>query len=129
MQKESSGYWDQEVSIDSNASFADSGSFTDKTENGDGTPYELTISGDYKKTAWRPSSNYGYTLLSAYNQSGENDVKDFCMNYAGTAASLAELKYISDEEFSSIIIKTIESPFLKEVSIQNTQRKNILPRF
>ena len=36
------------------------------------------------------------------------------MNYAGTAASLAELKYISDEEFSSIIIKTIESPFLKE---------------
>lgn len=49
MQKESSGYWDQEVSIDSNASFADSGSFTDKTENGDGTPYELTISGDYKK--------------------------------------------------------------------------------
>ena len=114
MQKESSGYWDQEVSIDSNASFADSGSFTDKTENGDGTPYELTISGDYKKNAWRPSSNYGYTLLSAYNQSGENDVKDFCMNYAGTAASLAELKYISDEEFSSIIIKTIESPFLKE---------------
>ena len=114
MQKESSGYWDQEVSIDSNASFADSGSFTDKTENGGGTPYELTISGDYKKTAWRPSSNYGYTLLSAYNKSGENDVKDFCMNYAGTAASLTELKYISDEEFSSLIIKTIESPFLKE---------------
>ena len=60
--KESSGYWDNEVTVDSNASFKDVGSYTDKGETPVSTPYAYEAP-SCTVTTWNPSSNYDYKKL------------------------------------------------------------------
>lgn len=66
---------------------------------------------------WHPEqSNYGYSLLDAYNTNG-TDTKDFCTKYAGDKLSAKELKYITDSDFSSWISKKYDSPFLRHADL------------
>lgn len=106
-QKEASGYWDNEFTVDSNASLIDVGSYTDKGETPVSTPYAYTAP-ECTVTTWNPSTNYGYKIISAY---GDNDVKEFCNNYSGAVTSYSGLKYINHSECSDYISKTVSSPF------------------
>lgn len=107
--KESSGYWDNEVTVDSQATFKDVGSYTNKSENGGGSFYALTAP-SCTVTTWNPASNYGYEIITVY---GSNDVRAFCKAYAGEVTSQSELKYITDASCSPYVSKKVSSPFLQ----------------
>ena len=106
-QKESSGYWDNEVTVDSNATFKDVGSYTDRGTTPVSTPYAYTAP-SCTVTTWNPSSNYGYKIISAYST---NDVKSFCNSYSGAVSSFNNLKYINHIECSGYVNRTVSSPF------------------
>ncbi len=105
--KESSGYWDNEVTVDSNASFKDVGSYTDKGETPVSAPYAYEAP-SCTVTTWNPSSNYDYKIISAY---GSNDIKEFCNNYSGAVTSFDNLKYINHSECNRYVSKSVSSPF------------------
>ncbi len=96
--KESSGYWDNEVTVDSNASFKDVGSYTDKGETPVSTPYAYEA----------PSCTVTTWNISAY---GSNDIKEFCNNYSGAVTSFDNLKYINHSECNRYVSKSVSSPF------------------
>ena len=84
----------------------------------DATPAKVSFS-PKKTSSWKPEqSNYGYSLLDAYNTKG-TDVKDFCSKYAGDQTSASGMKYITDSEFDSWTNVRYPSPFLKSISVGN----------
>lgn len=105
--KESSGAWDNEVEVHSNAGFTDNGSYTNRGETPADTPYRYTAS-NCSSSSWNPSSNYSYEIVSAY---GGKDIKEFCNSYSGSAKYFDALKYINDSECSSYAAKKVSSPF------------------
>ena len=105
--KESSGYWDMEVTVDSSASFIDHGSYTNKGETPVSVPYKLAAPTDGSVTTWSPAENYGYSIVKAY---GNNDITVFCDNYSGAVKNFSELHYINHEACSNYIDSTVISP-------------------
>ena len=105
--KESSGYWDMEVTVDSSASFIDHGSYTNKGETPVSVPYKLAAPTDGSVATWSPSENYGYSIVKAY---GNNDITVFCDNYSGAVKNFSELHYINHEACSNYIDSTVISP-------------------
>ncbi|KQO18852.1 pectate lyase family protein [Paenibacillus sp. Leaf72] len=100
--KESSGYWDTEITIDSNATIKDVGSYTNKGENAPvATPYALPTPAG-KVTTFNPATKYSYPILKAYTASG-NDVKTFATHFAGAVSSASSLKYIHYPEFANYL--------------------------
>lgn len=84
----------------------------------DATPAKVSFS-PKKTSSWKPEqSNYGYSLLDAYNTKG-TDVKDFCSKYAGDQTSASGMKYITDSEFDSWTNVRYPSPFLKSITVGN----------
>lgn len=112
-QKESSGYWDYEFTVDSKATCTDVDSYTNKGEKPVTTPYKVTLPKGTKSTTWKPSSNYGYSIIKAY---GDNDTKDFCTKYAGAVSKLSDLKYINYSECSKYVNKKVVSPIKSTAS-------------
>ncbi len=114
--KESSGYWDLEVAL--GGTFIDYDSYSNKTEQGGGTPVPLKFDEkDYTKTTWKPQEHYGFEVMSAYDPNGENDVKAFCSKYAGAASEDGKLHYATDRDMSSYVKKNISAPFLVQPEI------------
>ena len=82
----------------------------------DATPAKVSFS-PKKTSTWKPEqSNYGYSLLDAYNTKG-TDVKDFCSKYAGDQTSASNMKYITDSEFDGWVTKRYPAPFLKSIAV------------
>ncbi|MBQ3720768.1 MAG: RICIN domain-containing protein [Fibrobacter sp.] len=82
----------------------------------DATPAKVSFS-PKKASTWKPEqSNYGYSLLDAYNTKG-TDVKDFCSKYAGDQTSASNMKYITDSEFDSWANVRYPAPFLKSITV------------
>ena len=79
-----------------------------------GTPSAINFQS--KNTSkWNPNqSNYGYSLLDAYNTKG-TDTKDFCTKYSGDASNASGMKYITDSDFSGWVATKYENPFLRKV--------------
>lgn len=91
--------------------YRDSGSYT--SMNSTSTPYQLEYSPKVIGT-WYPSiTNYGYSLIDAYNTKG-TDVKDFCLKYSGAFKLDDNIKYIHDSECSVYIATKYEPPFLTD---------------
>lgn len=84
-----------------------------------GTPSAINFQS--KNTSqWQPSqSNYGYSLLDAYNTDG-TDTKDFCTKYTGDKISADDLKYITDSEFNSWVSAKYADPFLRHVEFSTS---------
>lgn len=97
-----------------NDPYRDSGSYYAKTS---GTvPEEVSVS-IKNESKWYPNqSNYGYSLIDAYNTNG-TDVKDFCNAYAGCQTSGEDIKYINDSDMSEYISTKYSSPFLKSITV------------
>ena len=84
-----------------------------------------------KKSSWNPNiSNYGYTLINAYNNKN-TDTKAFCTKYCGCFSSLLSIKYITDSDFDSWDKIIYEAPFLRNVTFKNGSNPNedLLPSF
>ncbi|WP_225229012.1 pectate lyase family protein [Paenibacillus gallinarum] len=100
--KESSGYWDNEVSVDTAGYFTDTGSYTDKAETPPfPLPYPLpTPSGN--PSPWNPITNYNFQTLKAYDANGM-DVKGFVNAYSGASSFAGGIKYIHYPELSAYL--------------------------
>ncbi|MBQ8688155.1 MAG: RICIN domain-containing protein [Ruminococcus sp.] len=96
-------------------------------EGGGGSSSLYTDSGSYAgtsalnfspkyKSSLSPSSHYGYSLIKAYDGSG-NDTKKFCQSYAGAFNALDKIKYITDNDLAGWITKKYDSPFLKDIEV------------
>ena len=86
------------------------------SENLDATPAKVSFT-PKKTSSWKPEqSNYGYSLLDAYNTKG-SDVKDFCSKYAGDQIAASGMKYITDSEFDGWVTKRYPTPFLKSITV------------
>lgn len=97
-----------------NDPYRDSGSYYAKTSGA--TPEKLSVSVK-NESKWYPNqSNYGYSLIDAYNTKG-TDIKDFCNAYAGCQTSGENIKYISDSDMSGYISTKYTSPFLKSITV------------
>ena len=94
----------------------DDGSYFSATLNG--IPSKIDFS-PKRKSTWNPnSSNYGYSLLNAYNIKN-TDTKAFCTKYCGCFNSQNGIKYITDSDFSGWEKTTYDSPFLENVTLKN----------
>ena len=83
------------------------------------TPTKINFS-PKKKSSWSPNtSNYGYTLLDAYNTSN-TDTKAFCIKYAGCFNAQSGIKYITDSDFSNWSKTTYSSPILKNINFSDS---------
>lgn len=90
----------------------DSNSYLSEALNG--TPSKISFS-PKKTSSWYPNkSNYGYSLLDAYNTKN-TDTKAFCTKYAGDQTSAGNMKYITNSEFSGWVTTKYDCPFLKHV--------------
>ncbi len=84
------------------------------TESLNGTPSKISFS-PKTTSSWYPNkSNYGYSLLDAYNNKN-TDTKAFCTKYAGDQTSAGNMKYITNSEFSGWVTTKYDCPFLKHV--------------
>lgn len=82
----------------------------------DATPAKVSFS-PKKTSTWKPEqSNYGYSLLDAYNTKS-TDVKDFCSKYVGDQIAATGMKYITDSEFDGWVTKRYPTPFLKSITV------------
>ena len=94
----------------------DDGSYFSSALNG--TPVQIGFT-PKKRSGWNPnSSNYGYTLINAYNNSN-TDTKAFCTKYSGCFNNQNSIKYITDSDFNNWNKTTYEAPFLKNVNLKN----------
>ena len=94
----------------------DDGSYFSASLNG--TPTQIGFT-PKKKSSWNPnSSNYGYTLINAYNNKN-TDTKAFCTKYCGCFSSQLSIKYITDGDFQNWDKITYDAPFLKNVTLKN----------
>ncbi len=80
------------------------------------TPSKVSFS-PKKSSSWTPeTTNYGYSLLDAYNTKG-TDVKDFCEKYTGDVTSNVGLHFITDKDFDSWVVKRIANFFLVDLEV------------
>lgn len=94
--------------------YRDSGSYYSESSNA--TPEKLLLSVK-NVSSWYPNkSNYGYSLMDAYNNKN-TDVKAFCNAYTGCQPSEDKIKYINDSDMSGYISVKYPSPFLKSLSV------------
>ena len=114
--KESSGYWDKEMTVYSDSVVTDVGSYTNLSEYGGGTPVKYTINTDHIENTDVPENYYGYEVLNAYDANGTNDVKAFCLEYSGRVSS-GNPVYITDSAVSSYVTKTYTSPFVTKLEV------------
>lgn len=97
-----------------NDPYRDSGSYYAKTSSA--TPEKVSVS-IKNESKWYPNkSNYGYSLIDAYNTNG-TDVKDFCNTYAGCQTSGDNIKYIGDSDMTEYVATKYSSPFLKSITV------------
>lgn len=96
-----------EIFGDSN--YRDSNSYTAKKSSS--TPTALNHSPKYSSTSWKPSGNYGYSLLAGYLSNGI-DTKRFCSTYAGAKTSASNFKYVTDSDMSGWVVSKYASPFV-----------------
>ncbi len=90
----------------------DSNSYRSDAVNG--TPAKVSFS-PKTVSSWYPNkSNYGYSLLDAYNTKN-TDTKAFCTKYAGDQTSAGNMQYITNDAFSAWISTHYDSPFLRHV--------------
>ena len=89
--------------------YRDSNSYT--AQNSSATPTALNHSPSKSSTSWKPSSNYGYALISGYLSNGI-DTKRFCSTYAGAKTSSNSFKYITDSDMAGWIVTKYSSPFV-----------------
>jgi pectin lyase len=87
-----------------------------------GTPIEIGFT-PKKKSRFNPKENYGYTLISAYDNRGI-DTKAFCTKYCGCFNSQLSIKYITDSEFKRWEKTTYQSPCLIDFSLKNGGNPN-----
>ncbi len=96
--------------------YRDSNSYLSTSIGGTPSKVNLTVS---KKSTWYPNkTNYGYSLLDAYNTSN-TDAKTFCQKYAGCFKSDSGIKYIGDKDFASWVKTKYDSPFLKDIEVSD----------
>ncbi len=87
----------------------DEGSYTSKTAQSE--PHELVFNRK-NVTPWHPStSNYGYYLTEAFNNSG-TDTKAFCKLYSGCFDSPEKFRYISDPDMQNFVFRSYSGPRL-----------------
>ncbi len=94
--------------------YRDSGSYWSTSSSA--TPQKVSFTIKTPGTWYPNKSNYGYSLVSAYN-TNNTDTKYFCNTYAGCFNSADKLKYITDSDMSKYIETKYESPFLKAVDL------------
>ncbi|MBR3631338.1 MAG: RICIN domain-containing protein [Oscillospiraceae bacterium] len=90
----------------------DSGSYLSEALNG--TPSKVSFSPKTASTWYPNKSNYGYSLLDAYNTKN-TDTKAFCTKYAGDQTSAGNMQYITNAAFASWLTAKYDSPFLRHV--------------
>lgn len=94
--------------------YRDDGSYySDKSSS---VPSKVSLSVKTPSTWYPNKSNYGYSLIDAYNTNG-TDTKDFCNTYSGCKNSDSALKYITDSDMSKFVITKYPSPFLKSLTV------------
>ena len=115
---------DQVLSIDTNTKnpARDDNSYFSIEPNG--APTKLDYSPKVK-SKWNPNeSNYGYSLLDAYNND-KTDTLTFCKkSYGVVTGTQEEFKYITDSEFSNWIKISYETPFLKHIDFSDVKQEN-----
>lgn len=90
----------------------DSNSYLSEALNG--TPSKVSFS-PKKTSSWYPNkSNYGYSLLDAYNTKN-TDTKAFCTKYSGDQSSAGNMQYITNAAIASWVSTKYASPFLRHV--------------
>lgn len=94
--------------------YRDNGSYYSQKSNS--TPAKLSINIKTPSTWYPNKSNYGYSLIDAYNTKG-SDTKDFCNTYSGCKGSDSAFKYITDSDMSKFVSTKYPSPFLKSLTI------------
>lgn len=87
--------------------YRDDGSYTATDANV--TPTALNFSPAVTSTRVIEEENYGYSLLNAV---GDNNTKDFCVQYTKAAASASEHKYITDSDMQFWASTIYPDPFL-----------------
>lgn len=85
----------------------DSGSYLSSSSSA--TPDKISFTPKNTSTLYPNKSNYGYSLIDAYNTKG-TDTKNFCTKYSGAASQ----KYITDNDMSGFVTTKYSSPFLTE---------------
>lgn len=102
--------------------YRDSGSYYSTLSSS--TPEKVSLSIKVTST-WYPNlSNYGYSLVDAYNTNG-TDAKDFCNAYAGCFNSADKLKYITDSDMAKYVSVKYASPFLKSIEVGSDPVENV----
>lgn len=103
--------------------YRDSGSYTSDKSNS--TPYKLTFEAKNTSTWYPDKTNYGYSLMDAYNTNG-TDTKDFCTTFAGCKSSESALKFITDSDMSKYITTKHSSPFLKNITVSEQKKAAVM---
>ena len=84
------------------------------------------VSEGEKAGTWYPNqTNYGYSLIDAYNKSG-TDTKNFCTTYAGCMSAESNLKFITDSDMSKYITTKYTSPFLKSIAVTEQKEGSVM---
>lgn len=94
--------------------YRDTGSYTSDKSNT--TPYALNYKTSNTSTWYPNQSNYGYSLIDAYNTKG-TDTKDFCLKYTGHQKS--GLTFITDSSVSGFVSTKYECPFKKPIDVMD----------
>lgn len=98
-----------------NQPYRDDGSYYAEKSNSTPKPLNYKVSNTSK---WYPGqSNYGYSLLDAYNTNG-TDTKDFCLAYSGRFNSGNKIKYITDSDMQKYVSTKYECPFTKKIELK-----------
>ncbi|MDE6789813.1 MAG: RICIN domain-containing protein, partial [Ruminococcus sp.] len=92
----------------------DSGSYIASSSSA--TPNKISFTPKTTSTLYPNKTNYGYSLLYAYQSNG-NDTKKFTQTYAGCFNSKSKIKYITDSDMSGWIQTKYSSPFLRHVDL------------
>lgn len=90
----------------------DSGSYLASSSSA--TPGKISFSPKTTSTLYPNKTNYGYSLLYAYQSNG-NDTKKFTQTYSGCFNSKSKIKYITDSDMAGWIQTKYASPFLRHV--------------
>lgn len=94
--------------------YRDTGSYTSDTANS--TPYALNFKTSNTSTWYPNQTNYGYSLIDAYNTNG-TDTKDFCLKYTGHQTS--GLTFITDSNMSGFVAAKYDCPFKKPIDVMD----------
>lgn len=94
--------------------YRDTGSYTSETAGS--VPYPLNFKTSNTSTWYPNESNYGYSLMNAYNANGK-DTKEFCVKYTGCQKS--GLTFLTDSSMSDFVSVINASPFRKHIDVSD----------